>query len=100
LDAGYEVEVVDERENIDITFPICDENLLAHITWPPNHERAGQPIMLRDYQVQAINMFFDNINSVAQISTGAGKCCNKTTELSLCITDNNFKSFLENKLHN
>lgn len=72
--AGYEVEVDDQRPVVDFEFPECDEFLLSDTDWPDNHPLAGEPIMLRDYQVRAIQTFFENPASVQQISTGAGKC--------------------------
>src|SRR5262249_24884885 len=35
--------------------------------------QAGEPIVLRDYQVEAIRVFTDHLQSVQQIVTGAGK---------------------------
>jgi superfamily II DNA or RNA helicase len=34
---------------------------------------AGQPIMLRDYQVEIINNFLENPQCIQEIATGAGK---------------------------
>lgn len=72
--AGYEIEVDDQRPVVDFAFPECDEMLLSETEWPANHPLAGEPILLRDYQVRAIQTFFENPASVQQISTGAGKC--------------------------
>jgi len=73
IDAGYEIEIDDQRPEYNFNFPEITEDFVASRCWPPGHERAGDPIMLRDYQVDAINTFFQNHNSIAQISTGAGK---------------------------
>jgi superfamily II DNA or RNA helicase len=73
IDAGYEVEIEDERPPFDFNFPECDEFLLSETLWPKGHPAEGEPVMLRDYQVQAINNFFKNPQSMQQISTGAGK---------------------------
>lgn len=72
--AGYDIDVDDHRPVVEFAFPECDELLLADTEWPENHPMAGEPIMLRDYQVRAIQTFFENPASVQQISTGAGKC--------------------------
>jgi superfamily II DNA or RNA helicase len=34
---------------------------------------AGQPIELRDYQVETINKFLENPQCIQEIATGAGK---------------------------
>lgn len=73
MEAGYEVELDDERPTKTFNFPECDEFLLAETLWPKGHPAEGEPIMLRDYQVEAINRFFQNPQSMQQISTGAGK---------------------------
>lgn len=73
LEAGYEVEIEDERPTINFEFPECDEFLLSDTLWPKGHPAEGEPIMLRDYQCAAINRFFQNPQSMQQISTGAGK---------------------------
>jgi superfamily II DNA or RNA helicase len=44
-----------------------------HIAWPKGHPKAGEPIILRDYQVEVINRFLDTPQCLQQIATGAGK---------------------------
>lgn len=73
MEAGYEIEIEDERPTVEFSFPEVDEFLLADINWPKGHPMEGEPIMIRDYQVQAIKAFFENPQSMQQISTGAGK---------------------------
>ncbi len=73
MDAGYTVDIDDQRVTPDYQFPECDEFLLSETLWPKGHPAEGEPIMLRDYQVGAINRFFANPQSMQQISTGAGK---------------------------
>lgn len=73
LDAGYEIDIEDLRDNQNFEFPECDEFLLSETMWPKGHPAEGEPIMLRDYQVQAINNFFQHLHGMQQISTGAGK---------------------------
>jgi superfamily II DNA or RNA helicase len=73
LDEGYEVEIEDDRPTLELHFPEVDEFLLADINWPKGHPQEGEPIMIRDYQVKAIQDFFNNPQSMQQISTGAGK---------------------------
>ena len=47
--------------------------------WPKGHPQEGQPIMLRDYQVDAINIFLQNTQSLQEIATGAGKTITTAT---------------------
>jgi hypothetical protein len=47
--------------------------------WPKGHQQEGQPIMLRDYQVDAINTFLTNTQSLQEIATGAGKTITTAT---------------------
>lgn len=70
---GYTVDLEDRRPIFDFQFPDVTEDLLADHVWPEGHELAGEPIMLRDYQVEAIRTFLANLQSVQEISMGAGK---------------------------
>lgn len=70
---GWEIELDDKRQKFDFIFNAIDENSLQHKLWPAKHPFAGQPIILRDYQVSAINNFLENIQCLQEISTGAGK---------------------------
>jgi superfamily II DNA or RNA helicase len=47
--------------------------------WPKGHQQQGEPIMLRDYQVDAINTFLTNTQSLQEIATGAGKTITTAT---------------------
>lgn len=99
MDSGYEIDIDDDRPELNIQFPVCDESLLAGTVWPKGHPAEGEPIMLRDYQVNAINTFFQNTQSMQQISTGAGKCLTGDTELEVDIDINSdFGKFLLNKV--
>lgn len=70
---GYDFEIDDQRLHYELALREVDENVHAHKAWPKNHERAGQPIVLRDYQVDVINTFVENLQAVQQVATGAGK---------------------------
>lgn len=70
---GYNVEVVDNRQSWDFSFEPVEASSFDHIAWPKNHPAEGLPIILRDYQVEAINRFLDNPQCLQQIATGAGK---------------------------
>lgn len=73
LAAGYTIELDDQRPDHPFGFPVITADFVADRRWPDGHELAGTPIRLRDYQVTAINGFFQNHQSVQQIATGAGK---------------------------
>ena len=72
-EGGVYVDFKDEREKHEFEFNAIDKDYLAHINWPANHPMAGQPIELRDYQVETINKFIENPQSIQEIATGAGK---------------------------
>ena len=75
LDAdGYDI-VLDDRRTYGTTFDfaLMAEDTFGDRAWPPGHERAGQPVILRDYQVEIINEFLRNPQSLQEIATGAGK---------------------------
>lgn len=74
INAGYEIDIVDERTPIKLNFPKdVDQNLIAYKTWPEGHPAENQPIVLRDYQVEAIKTYFENPQSIQCLSTGSGK---------------------------
>jgi len=82
-EAGYDVEVEDQRDySFDIAFDEFREDTFAHRVWPVGHPAVGQPIMFRDYQVEIINNFLQNPQSIQEIATGAGKTI-MTAALSL-----------------
>tara|TARA_B100001094_G_scaffold333443_1_gene412416 strand:- start:19335 stop:20786 length:1452 start_codon:yes stop_codon:yes gene_type:complete len=70
---GYEIKIEDYRKNIDISFDKIDKQYFADKVWPANHPVAGEPIVLRDYQVQVINDYISNPQSLQEVATGAGK---------------------------
>ena len=70
---GYDVEIRDQRTVHDFDFAPVDENYLSHLNWPAGHRFAGQPIVLRDYQVQAINECLGNLQGISVAPTSAGK---------------------------
>jgi superfamily II DNA or RNA helicase len=73
VEDGYQIEVDDQRQTWDFSFKSVTQTDYEHIAWPAKHPRAGEPIILRDYQVEAINRFLDNPQCLQQIATGAGK---------------------------
>lgn len=93
---GYSLdnmEIDDRRVHPSFTFPEIDDEFLADTLWPKGHPFEGEPIMLREHQVEAINRYLQNLQSLQSISTSAGKtiitgCLSKLVEpygRSLCI---------------
>lgn len=73
IEAGYEIDVDDSRKTFDFNFQHVDSDTYSDVKWPKGHPAEGQSIVLRDYQVAAVNNFLDNPQSLQQIATGAGK---------------------------
>ena len=71
---GYDIDIDDRREYCtQFDFTEIAEDSFAHTVWPKGHPAEGQPIVLRDYQVEIINNFLSNPQSIQEIATGAGK---------------------------
>ena len=79
-------EVDDQRIPHDLTFTKVTETYWADQgkVWPEGHPEEGKPIMLRDYQVEAINRFIENPQALQEIATGAGKTITTATLSQLC----------------
>ena len=76
---GYDFEFEDRRANPTIDVPQIDKNIFADNLWPEGHFMEGQPITLRDDQVEAANYFADNRYGVQVLATGFGKCVSGDT---------------------
>jgi superfamily II DNA or RNA helicase len=73
-DFNYDIEVQDNREyQTTFKFEPVTEDAYADMHWPKNHPAVGQPIKLRDYQVEIVNSFLENPQCIQEIATGAGK---------------------------
>ena len=84
-EAGVEIEeVVDKREKFDVTFSKVDKNFFGNKTWPKGHQCEGQKIELRDYQVDVINNFIKEPQSLQEVATGAGKTIITAALSSIC----------------
>ena len=70
---GYDIEVVDQRQGWNLEFDAVDENSVDYALWPKGHPQVGEPVLLRDYQVEAINKFLAEPQSIQELSTGSGK---------------------------
>lgn len=71
---GYEVEIDDQRlstENFE--FELVNEDSYSHIMWPAGHQLAGQPIKIKDHQLNVINSYLENTTGINIAPTGSGK---------------------------
>ena len=70
----YDIEVEDLRDyETNYGFEKVQEDSYKDYVWPPKHPAEGQPIMLRDYQVEVVNKFLENPQCIQEVATGAGK---------------------------
>ena len=82
---NWDFEIDDQRENRQsFQFTQVDSSTFAHKTWPVGHPNVGQPIVLRDYQIDIINQFLGDTQCVQEVATGAGKTI-MTAALSLMV---------------
>ena len=71
---GYDVTLNDVRDyEMDYALEPVTEDSYSDYVWPDKHPAAGQPIVLRDYQVEVINNFIKSPQSLQEVATGAGK---------------------------
>lgn len=85
--SGYDIELEDLREySTKFTFNKVEEKTFSNYTWPKGHPKENQPIELRDYQVDIINRFLENPQSIQEVATGAGKTIT-TAALSYSIQE-------------
>ena len=85
IDYDYTIELDDQRIlHPELKFKLVNEDTFSVTCWPKGHEREGQPIVLRDYQVEIVNNFLANPQSLQEVATGAGKTL-MTAALSQCV---------------
>ena len=73
-DKNYDIELIDHRQSHGkLEFDLIREDSFSDTVWPKGHEREGQPIVLRDYQVEIVNNFLANPQCLQEVATGAGK---------------------------
>ena len=83
--AGYDIELEDVRQySTTFSFSKVTEETFKHKLWPAKHVMAGHPVVLRDYQIEIINNFLENPQSIQEVATGAGKTLT-TAALSLSV---------------
>ena len=62
-----------KRRSYNFNFPTITDTRYENTMWPKGHTAEGEPVILRDYQVQVINEFLKNPQSLQEVATGAGK---------------------------
>lgn len=71
---GYEVDIDDRRIiNENFEFELVKEDSYSHILWPTGHPQAGKQITIKQHQVDMINSYLKNQQSINIIPTGGGK---------------------------
>lgn len=73
INYGYDPIIEDHRNSVPLEFSKVDEEFWGDQTWPEGHRFAGQPIRLRDDQVEVVNKFLENPQCIQEIATGFGK---------------------------
>jgi hypothetical protein len=74
VDQGYDIELVDNRDyQTSFEFDLITEDTLKHKTWPEGHALEGQPIVPRSHQIEVVNAFLQNPQSLVVAATGSGK---------------------------
>ena len=74
MDNGYQIQVDDRRlQHETFAFEKTDETTFQHKNWPKGHPVEGEPVTLRDYQIEIVNKFLETPQCLQEIATGAGK---------------------------
>lgn len=74
MDDGYDIQIDDRRTySSHFEFKKVQEDTFFHIRWAAGHRLEGQPIILNAHQVETINLFLENPQSLQEIATAAGK---------------------------
>lgn len=71
---GVVIESIEDRRTfVELNFQPIDSSFWNGKCWPKGHPAEGQPIALRDYQLEVINNFLQNPQALQEVATGAGK---------------------------
>ncbi len=84
---NYEIsEIEDLRQPLKLNFNKVTNTYWADQgkVWGTGHRFEGDPIMLRDDQVEVVNRFIENPQSLQEVATGAGKTIMTATLAQLC----------------
>jgi len=83
-DLDYDIEVEDHRQHPTIAFEKITEEFWGDKVWPSGHRFAGEPIRLRDDQVEVVNNFLETPQALQEVATGAGKTIMTATLSKIC----------------
>ena len=84
---GYEITLDDQRTYTqEFNLQKVSEHTFIEYKWPKGHPKENEPIVLRDYQIEVINNFLTNPQSIQEVATGAGKTIT-TAALSYSVQD-------------
>jgi len=81
---NFYIELEDLRRPITLDFPEVFEDFWGDQTWPEGHRFAGQPIRLREDQVEVVNTFLKHPQCIQEIATGFGKTITTATLAKIC----------------
>lgn len=81
---NYYIEVDDLRVSPPLEFEKVEEDFWGDLCWPEGHRFAGDPIRLRDDQVEVVNKFLENPQCIQEIATGFGKTITTATLAKIC----------------
>jgi len=81
---NYYIEIEDLRNSPTLEFPEISEDFWGDATWPKGHRYEGEKIRLRDDQVEVVNIFLRNPQSIQEIATGFGKTITTATLAKIC----------------
>lgn len=81
---NYDIEVEDLRTSPVPEFNKITSEFWGEKCWPKGHRFEGQPIRLRDDQVDVVNNFLANTQSLQEVATGAGKTIMTATLSKIC----------------
>lgn len=96
---NYEFEVEDLRTSSSLEFDKVNEEFWGDKCWPSGHRFEGQPIRLRDDQVNVVNKFLENPQCIQEIATGFGKCLAGGTLIEIDVDEtSNFGQYAINTL--
>ena len=78
-------EIEDLRQPLELNFPKVTTDFWGNQCWPPGHRFEGQPIRLREDQVEVVNKYLENPQCLQEIATGFGKCLVGSTLISVIV---------------
>ena len=81
---NFYIELEDQRIPVDLKFDKISVDFWGDATWPKGHRFEGQPIRLREDQVEVINTFLEHPQSIQEIATGFGKTITTATLSKIC----------------